>query len=63
VKVTERTLVMPVSYLAEGCNWSWMEDLNVLLVRDTLSGDEREALVSELIAEWWRSHLRVVKAS
>jgi hypothetical protein len=63
VIVTEKTLVIPVCYLAPGCNWEWMEDLNVLLIRDTLSECEREALVTELIAEWWRSHLKVVRAS
>jgi hypothetical protein len=62
VTVTEQTIVMPVDYLSAGCNWAWMEDLNVLLIRDTLGDDEREALVTELVAEWWRSHLRVVKA-
>jgi hypothetical protein len=61
--VTEKTLVIPVGYLSTGSSWVWMEDLNVLLIRDTLSECEREALVTELIAEWWRSHLAVVRAS
>jgi hypothetical protein len=62
VTVTEQTLVVPVDYLSAGCNWEYMDDLNVLLIRDTLGECEREAIVTELVAEWWRSHLRIVKA-
>lgn len=58
-RCTEQTVVVTIP-LAEGRNWAWLGDCNVLALSDRLDEQARQAALIEVGIAWRRSFLRVV---
>jgi hypothetical protein len=58
--VAEQTLVIAVDYLPLGQDVQWMPELNIVLIRDSLTEQEAQDALIDGAAAWRRQWVKLV---